>query len=1021
MFKALASALPDLLRRLRRADFAAGTDQYLAALDLLGYLYVNEQSTWPRQVRAGLAGIFCTNPDEQERFGPLFDDWFASLRPSEEEAEAPEEAVTAPALTWPGRFKQKPLTTLLPWLVAFALVVILATVLYSPPPVEEEPPQPPTPTPETGPKAQITEPSQFLPPPRRPHDRPLAAPDFYPWWGAALRLLWLLPLFLWLGWTLWLLLHKFLVLKRRRLGEDEPVTLADLTLTAQSLRLFDDPGLEPFWRSLRRFRSRQSKRLDVKATVQAVLRNGGFFEPRYRQRALPPAYLALIDRRHSEDHSAGLARAFIDAMRREHLHVVDRHYRYDPRLSRSAYDPGHGRGPAMLISLYPDHDLLLSGEGEALADPTRTDLSPWTGIFDWWPRKWLLSPAPLWPRMRFFQRLAQAGFRAGALSTVGLTQLEDERIQVAEDDPYDLPLPARLGRDPLRWLQAQGITRKQARSIVAELWSYLGPEGFVLLAATASYPELRWPLTRALDLQLRLDPAAREWRLRKLARLPWFRHAYIPDVIRYAIFARLTKGDIRRLSDAFEALFQHQGDRPLHLPVAIPDWQAQKGAIARATGSAPPGTPLADRVLAAVIRGRRPRQLEFALPFNRLNQRVAQDWRALGLPLLIGALLLPAALSLNLWLWQAGADAWVRDSALARMRSAGAEVQVEIHYLTQTQAYALSLQAELKNRGFSRIALQAAAQPQAPPAEQKGRDDEPVNQIEHGELGPGILSAVRAGFDYITYGAKVNVEKNASMASDRVRLSLLTVPKGFQDALVGLGPVMVSIPEGCFEMGSPAEEPERFDNERQHRVCVEPFMLSRYEITFAEYDAFAEATKRDKPDDAGWGRGRRPVIYVSWEDATAYAAWLSQQTGETYRLPTEAEWEYAARSGTTTPFHTGEQITTDQANFDGNFTYNGSAKGEFREQTVEVGSFPANGFGLYDAHGNVWEWTCSAYDPEYQGGEQKCADADAGERRVLRGGSWLNNPGRLRSAYRDSDEPTFRLNDVGFRLARALP
>ncbi|MCP5023964.1 MAG: formylglycine-generating enzyme family protein, partial [bacterium] len=205
------------------------------------------------------------------------------------------------------------------------------------------------------------------------------------------------------------------------------------------------------------------------------------------------------------------------------------------------------------------------------------------------------------------------------------------------------------------------------------------------------------------------------------------------------------------------------------------------------------------------------------------------------------------------------------------MRSDGAVVQVEIHYLTQTQAYALSLEAELKNRGFSRIALQAAA---APPAEQKGRDDEPVNQIEHGELGPGILNAVRAGIDYITYGAEVNVEKSASLASDRVRLSLLTVPKGFQDALVGLGPAMVSIPTGCFEMGSPVEEPERRSNERQHRVCVEAFMMSRYEVTFAEYDAFAEATKRDKPDDEGWGRGRWPVINVSWEDATAYAAWL---------------------------------------------------------------------------------------------------------------------------------------------------
>ncbi|MCP5091413.1 MAG: formylglycine-generating enzyme family protein, partial [Gammaproteobacteria bacterium] len=143
--------------------------------------------------------------------------------------------------------------------------------------------------------------------------------------------------------------------------------------------------------------------------------------------------------------------------------------------------------------------------------------------------------------------------------------------------------------------------------------------------------------------------------------------------------------------------------------------------------------------------------------------------------------------------------------------------------------------------------------------------------------------------------------------------------------------------------------------------------------------------------------------------------------GESYRLPTEAEWEYAARAGTTTPFHIGEQITTEQANFNGNYTYNGSAKGEYRQQTLAVGQFEANGFGLYDVHGNVWEWTCSAYDPEYQGGEQKCADADAGERRVLRGGSWFYFPRWLRSADRGSYVPASRSYSVGFRLARALP
>jgi Uncharacterized conserved protein len=170
-------------------------------------------------------------------------------------------------------------------------------------------------------------------------------------------------------------------------------------------------------------------------------------------------------------------------------------------------------------------------------------------------------------------------------------------------------------------------------------------------------------------------------------------------------------------------------------------------------------------------------------------------------------------------------------------------------------------------------------------------------------------------------------------------------------------PEMVMLPAGTFLMGSPPGEAERAEWEGpQHQVEISRrFAIGRYAVTFDEYDHFCEVTKREKLDDARWGRVRRPVINVSWEDAQAYLAWLSGETGQAYRLPSEAEWEYACRAGKTTPFSFGNTITPEQVNYNGNHPYGGGKKGPFRKQTVPVGSLPANSWGLHEMHGNVWE------------------------------------------------------------------
>ncbi len=239
-------------------------------------------------------------------------------------------------------------------------------------------------------------------------------------------------------------------------------------------------------------------------------------------------------------------------------------------------------------------------------------------------------------------------------------------------------------------------------------------------------------------------------------------------------------------------------------------------------------------------------------------------------------------------------------------------------------------------------------------------------------------------------------------------------------------PEMVVLPAGRFTMGSPASEEERGDDEGPQREVTipEPFAVGKFEVTFAQWDSCVAGGGCDeyRPEDSGWGRGTRPVINVNWDDAKRYIEWLSGKTGLTYRLLSEAEWEYAARAGTTTPFSTGKTITTDQANFDGNYTYNGSRKGKFRQKTENVGSIAANAFGLHDMHGNVWEWVEDTYMDSY-GREPSDGSAEtSGDTliRALRGGSWFDGPEILRSANRYPDVFGFRDFNIGFRVARTL-
>ena len=257
----------------------------------------------------------------------------------------------------------------------------------------------------------------------------------------------------------------------------------------------------------------------------------------------------------------------------------------------------------------------------------------------------------------------------------------------------------------------------------------------------------------------------------------------------------------------------------------------------------------------------------------------------------------------------------------------------------------------------------------------------------------------------------------------------------------GTGPELVLIPTGRFQMGSPEHERKKaieagskknwLDRETpQHWVGIEqPIAMGRYPVTVGQWRAFAQATGWQPGGEFDWTApgfhqaDDHPVVGVSWNDAQSYLRWLVEQTGQVYRLPSEAEWEYACRAGTRTAFYFGDSISTDLANYDGNYSYNGSPKGVYRQGTSRAGEFAPNPWGLYDMHGNVWEWVQDVVHDNYEGAPNTGAAWEEGgdqARRILRGGSWMYNPRYLRSALRNGFSCALGNDIVGFRVARNL-
>ena len=232
---------------------------------------------------------------------------------------------------------------------------------------------------------------------------------------------------------------------------------------------------------------------------------------------------------------------------------------------------------------------------------------------------------------------------------------------------------------------------------------------------------------------------------------------------------------------------------------------------------------------------------------------------------------------------------------------------------------------------------------------------------------------------------------------------------------------LIKVPSGTFIMGSPKNEEKHYEDEDpQHEVTVKSFFMGKYPVTQAEWKVvatLAQINRKLDPAPSYFKGDNRPVESISWYDAVEFCDRLSKETGKLYRLPSEAEWEYACRAGTTTPFSFGERITTDIVNYDD--------MDNCRRKTTRVDMFPSNAFGLHDMHGNVWEWCADTWHDNYDGApndgsawinKEQNDNENNPQSHVVRGGSWINNPRFCRSACRNYDGPDLRSDSVGFRV-----
>ncbi len=1065
---------------LKREDMACSPDVWINIYRLLLPRIAAGVLPDEAKALAHLLGpLVCKTPQHQQRLESVITEWLGGQPPVEQaQLHAPQQPAETAWQKRISHFNRRSLLGLV--LLLIVLAGFAWATSYWPQPPEVNPPLSvpvPTGAESTSNTTKHTIPiTDWVAP--NPFPAPIIIPAN--WLLQMEKLGWIipgLPIPAALLWLMWRYRRQTVLTNKPPQGEQ---LLTRLNLDMDSLRLLT-PFRWPEMKSADKLRYSPagigSRHLNVEASVMATAIQAGFFTPRYRQQHIRPEYLVLVQSIHGNDQSAVFAELLVAALEKNNVAIRSYRFRDDPRRLIPWIQPPDSADKAALslaqLALRRGAArLIVISDWDIVYQPYRHhQLHDWFKDFNSWQPEQRIWLCPGFEQQESAEKASQQAkdlkFRLLPLGSPHIGKLADWLTQEggakplseqSHDDFVDF-LPEIFTETSDSWLDWHPPYGTDLKRLDKQLLDYLTADGFLLLQALAVFPKPLWPLSHVLDIQLFAAQAnstltqrwpwqrlkqrpenvqtdtdetlrkARELRLLRLSRLPWLRQTFMPDYLRLRLLKQLNRPQRRRIRSAWASLLNAliSGNQPklISLPIAEPN--INKKRLRDRLTALPNSDALNDAIFANIIMGGKLGLLDFRLS-NALAKLLPGISRQLDLRPTITALVLTLLSVPGLhYLWETQGKPALSTFLQERIDRQNADWQVNLTCQPTTQKLADALVKALQTDNFK--ASQALALNQSTFKH---------NQINYPVGAVDIANQVAQHLRWLTYGAAVTVTEAPALPAKTLLVQLGKTYQhtaGFNDSLsisyqapehdpkpynVLFEPQMININPGTFMMGSTDKEAGHNDDESpQHQVTfTRPFAIGKYEVTVKEYAQFAEVTRRKLPDiNDKQGNDKLPVTYVSFADAQAYAAWLSQQTGKAYRLPSEAEWEYAARAGSNTAYWWGDSIGKNHA------VCNGCGSQWDGKQTAPVGSLKPNKFGLYDTAGNVWEWTQDCWHNNYDQAPTDGSvwlDANGGEcdRRVVRGGSWIIVPQFLRSAFR------FRVNGVafnsGFRVARAL-